>query len=429
MIERSTTTTTIGGDRPSPGRNGRSGSQRLEFTYLAHSPDQEITQGVIKAGSLTEAEEILVRAGFRPLVIRRAKKSIWQRELFKSRKVKAQHLLTFTEQMAVLLRAGVPLVTTLEALHHQAEQAAFKESLETIAEDVRGGAPLSEAMGKYPDIFSSFYRQMILLGERSGDIEGILEQTTAYLTREQNLRKTIRRAMFYPILVLGLAIVVTVVMVQFVLPNILELFVALNVPLPLITRVVLGTSAFINENKLYLGGGVVMGLVALLMAYRRPGTRDLMDRLLLRLPIIKRMIVYRELGRFARLTALMLHNALPLSNILGMVAGATSNREVRQVFLNAQASVTGGHNLSGGLGEAPFMPPMFTNLVRIGEISGSLEGNLNTIADFYDRELDALIESTLQLLEPILTIVVGLVIALVALTIIVPIYSLIGSAG
>jgi type II secretory pathway component PulF len=214
-----------------------------------------------------------------------------------------------------------------------------------------------------------------------------------------------------------------------VLPNILELFVALNVPLPLITRVVLGTSAFINENKLYLGGGVVMGLVALLMAYRRPGTRDLMDRLLLRTPIIKRMIVYRELGRFARLTALMLHNALPLSNILGMVAGATSNREVRQVFLNAQASVTAGHTLSGGLGEAPFMPPMFTNLVRIGEISGSLEGNLNTIADFYDRELDALIESTLQLLEPILTIVVGLVIALVALTIIVPIYSLIGSAG
>jgi type IV pilus assembly protein PilC len=331
--------------------------------------------------------------------------------------------------MAVLLRAGVPLVSTVDALYQQSENAALKEALETISEDVRGGSPLSEAMGKFPGIFSSFYRQMVILGEHSGDLEGILEQTAAYLGRELALRKTIRRATMYPALVLVLASVTTVVMVKFVLPKILELFYALDVPLPLITRIVLGTGTFISENQLSLGLGFLLAFLALFLGWRQPVTKRIMHRLLLRTPIIKRIIIYRELGRFSRLTALMLHNALPLSTILGMVTGVTSNLEIKRVFQTAQANVTAGETLSSGLGQAAFIPPVFTNLIQIGEISGNLEGNLNTVADFYDRELDALIESTLALLEPIMTIAVGAVIALVALTIIVPIYSLIGSAG
>jgi type II secretory pathway component PulF len=233
----------------------------------------------------------------------------------------------------------------------------------------------------------------------------------------------------YPALVLVLASVTTVVMVKFVLPKILELFYTLDVPLPLITRIVLGTGTFISENQLSLGLGFLLAFLALFLGWRQPVTKRIMHRLLLRTPIIKRIIIYRELGRFSRLTALMLHNALPLSTILGMVTGVTSNLEIKRVFQTAQANVTAGETLSSGLGQAAFIPPVFTNLIQIGEISGNLEGNLNTVADFYDRELDALIESTLALLEPIMTIAVGAVIALVALTIIVPIYSLIGSAG
>lgn len=417
------------GGGPSSPRNGDQGHQRLDYRYLAYSPDQEITEGVIKAASVSDAEAALDRAGFHPLVVRRVRKPFWQKELFISRGVKAQQLLNLTEQMAVLLRAGVPLVSTLEALFQQSENRALKEALEVISEDVRGGSPLSQAMGKYPQIFSNFYREMVVLGETSGDLEGVLEQTAAYLGRELALRKTIRRAIFYPALVFVLALVTVVIMVKFVLPKILELFYVLDVPLPLFTRIVLGTASFINNHQLELGAGVLLTLLALFLGWRQPATRDTMHRILLRTPIIKRIIIYRELGRFSRLTALMLHNALPLSNILGMVAAVTGNLEIRRIFLKARADVTAGESLSSSVGQADHMPPLFTNMIRIGEISGSLEGNLNTIAEFYDRELDSLIDYALALLEPMLTIAVGFVIAIVALTIIVPIYSLIGSAG
>lgn len=429
MIQHETSKPSVNGHHPTSKGNGGGNSQRFQFQYLAYSPQREITEGVIKAASPSDAEEMLTRAGFNPLVVRRVRQSFWKKELFKSKRVSSQQILTLTEQMAVLLRAGVPLVSTVDALYQQSENAALKEALETISEDVRGGSPLSEAMGKFPGIFSSFYRQMVILGEHSGDLEGILEQTAAYLGRELALRKTIRRATMYPALVLVLASVTTVVMVKFVLPKILELFYALDVPLPLITRIVLGTGTFISENQLSLGLGFLLAFLALFLGWRQPVTKRIMHRLLLRTPIIKRIIIYRELGRFSRLTALMLHNALPLSTILGMVTGVTSNLEIKRVFQTAQANVTAGETLSSGLGQAAFIPPVFTNLIQIGEISGNLEGNLNTVADFYDRELDALIESTLALLEPIMTIAVGAVIALVALTIIVPIYSLIGSAG
>jgi type II secretory pathway component PulF len=429
MIQHETSKPSVNGHNPtSKGKDGGN-SQQARYQYLAYSPQREITEGVIKAASPADAEEMLTRAGFHPLVVRRVRQSIWKKELFKSKRVSSQQVLTLTEQMAVLLRAGVPLVSTVDALYQQSENAALKEALETISEDVRGGSPLSEAMGKFPHVFSNFYRQMVLLGETSGDLEGILEQTAAYLGRELALKKTIRRATMYPALVLVLASVTTVVMVKFVLPKILELFYALDVPLPLITRIVLGTGAFVSENQLALGLGFLLTFLALFLGWRQPVTKRIMHRLLLRTPIIKRIIIYRELGRFSRLTALMLHNALPLSTILGMVTGITSNLEIKRVFQTAQANVTAGETLSSGLGQESFIPAVFTNLIQIGEISGNLEGNLNTVADFYDRELDALIESTLALLEPIMTIAVGAVIALVALTIIVPIYSLIGSAG
>ena len=429
MTQRQSSTPQVDGSSPLSGRDGSEDNQRGGYRYTAYSASREITQGVIKAASSSDAREVLIRSGLQPLAVRRVRPSIFQMELLGSKGVKPQEVLTLTEQMAVLLKAGVPLVSTMEALYQQCENSKLKEALEAIAGDVRGGLPLSQAMAKYPKIFSNFYTQMITLGETSGDLEGILEQTALYQGREQNLRQTIKRALTYPLLVIGLAAITTVIMVVFVLPKILELFSVLDVPLPLITRIVLGISSFIIGNQLNLGLAIMVATLALFLAWRRPVTRTYMHRGLLKVPVIKHIIVYRELGRFSRLTSLMLHNGLPLTSILGMVAGVAGNLEIKRVILESQAKVAAGETLSSGLGEAPFIPPMFVNLIRVGDISGNLEGNLTSIANFYDRELDAIIASSLAMLEPILTMLVGGIIALVALTIIVPIYSLIGNAG
>ena len=429
MIERQALTPSTDGGHPSPEKNGRGKVERGEYRYLAYSPDRTIVQGVIKAASLSDAGEVLVRAGYQPVELRQVRWGLLLKRLFRSKRVKDQDLLILTDQLAVLLRAGIPLVSSLEALQEQFKNPELREALEVITEDVRGGMPLSEALGKYPHIFSNFYTQMIVLGEQSGDLEGILEQTSAYLGRELALRKTIRRAMFYPVLVLMLAAVTVVIMMKFVIPSVVEMFEVLSVPLPLITRIVLEVARFINENQTALGVAFLLVFLVMFLAFRRPKAKQYAHQAVLRLPVLKTIVIYRELGRFARVTGLMLHNGLPLPTILAMVIGVASNLEIKEAFRVAQANVIAGDTLSSGLADKPFIPPMFKQMVRIGEISGNLEGNLASIADFYDRELDSLIESAVAMLEPIMTISIGVVIGFVALTIIVPIYSLIGSAG
>jgi len=413
----------------STGGNGRGGARPGQYRYLAYSPSRAIEEGVIKAASLSDAEATLVKAGYQPLVVRRVRQMPFLKELFRSKRVKLQDVVILTEQLAVLLRSGVPLVTSLESLRGQFRNIEFREALDAITEAVRGGTPLSEAMDKYPHIFSKFYIQMIVMGERSGDIEGLLEQASAYFRRELGLRQMIRRALFYPMMVLVLALVVVVVLLKFVLPKVLVMFEVLDVPLPLISRITLGTGKFINDNQLVLAVGFLLIVLGLFLGLRLPRTKLYLHRTVLRLPLLKAMVIYRELGRFSRLCGLMLHNGLPLPNILTMVASIAGNLEVRRALQATQAEVSAGQTLSSSLLRESFIPPMFMQMVQTGEISGNLEGNLMAIANFYDRELDSTVEASIAMLEPILTIVVGAVILFVALTIIVPIYSIIGSVG
>lgn len=416
-----------------PSRGGKAAaSQRInlkQYRYSAYSPANTVVEGLIKASSASDAEETLSRAGFRPLVVRPDRQSLSLDRLWHSKRVKPQDPLTLAEQLSVLLRAGVPLVTALESLHGQFRNQEFSGALTAITEEVRGGVALSKAMAKYPHIFSDLYVNMISLGERSGDMEAMLDQARMYFGRELAVRKKTMRALTYPMIVIGLAVVVAIVMVLLVLPQIVLMFKTLNVPLPMITRIVLGASGFITHNQLFLlVVFMVMGLVGFL-GYRQPAAKRYLHRAMLRLPLIKSIVVYRELGRFSRLSSLMLHNGLPLTEILGLTAGTAGNLVVKEVLQEAQGDVTSGRTLSSSLERAPFVPPMFLQMVRTGEVSGNLESNLTSISNVYDRELDSVIESALAMLEPALTIAIGAVVGGVAMSVIMPIYSLVGSAG
>lgn len=405
------------------------GPATKSYRYLAYSSTQTIVNSTIKALSVAEAEAILTKAGYRPLAIRPIAQSLSLGKLFRPKRIKPQDLLTMTEQLALLLRASVPIATTLESLRGQFRNPEFNEALATITEDVRGGIPLSQAMDKYPNIFSNLYVQMIRLGEGSGDLEAMLDNIRTYFGRELAVRKKIQRAMSYPMIVIGLAAVVAIIMVTFVLPRVVIMFEALNVPLPLLTRIVLGASGVIMRNQLGLAVVVLLLGSAGYLATRRPGSKRRLHQAILRVPLLKNIVVYRELGQFSRLTSLMLHNGLPLPTTLGMIAGISGNLEIKAAFQDAQAEVTSGRPLSASLERAWFIPPMFMQMVRTGEISGNLEDNLTSMANFYDRELDSLIETALGMLEPLLTIAIGLVVAGVALSVIAPIYSIIGKAG
>ena len=399
------------------------------YRYSAYSPSNSITGGVIMASSLSDAEDSLARAGYRPLWVRPARQGLSLPKVLRSKRVKPQDPLTLAEQLSVLLHAGVPLVTALESMQGQFRNPEFTEAFAAITEEVRGGTPLSKAMEKYPHIFSGLYVSLIALGERSGDMEGMLEQIRVYFGRELAVRKKTQRALTYPAIVIGLAVVVSIMMVLLVLPKIVLMFEAFSVPLPLLTRIVLGAGGFITRNQLLLlVVFLVLGMLGFLV-YRQPPVKRWLHQAMLRLPLLKTMIVYRELGRFSRLSSLMLHNGLTLTEILGLTAGTAGNLEVKEALQAAQADVTSGRTLSSSLERASFVPPMFLLMIRTGEISGNLEDNLNSISNFYERELDATIESALAMLEPALTIAIGAVVGLVAVSVIMPIYSLVGTVG
>ncbi|MBI3744912.1 MAG: type II secretion system F family protein [Chloroflexi bacterium] len=397
----------------------------MSYTYLAYNSAKALVNGRLKAKSEDEAESILVNAGYRPLVIRSQGESLGAR-LSRGKRLKARELITITEQLAVLVRAGIPLVSAMESVRDQKRNPEFAAALEQITEDVRAGSPLSKAMGKYPKYFPNLYVQMVLLGERSGDIEGMLDQIATYYGKELALRQRVQRVMFYPALVMGMAAVVGIFMVTYVLPKIITIFDKLNVPLPLMTRIVLGASKFITNNQAMLAALVLALVLGIWVMFRQPKTRARLHRLALRLPLVSGLVIYRELGRFSRTASIMLKNGLPLTEVLQMSSKTANNLEVRGALLHAHAEVTAGRPLSTSLAAAPFMPPMFLRMVRVGEMSGNLESNLNSMAAFYERELDTGLESALALLEPALTIGIGFIIGGVALSVISPIYSIVG---
>jgi type IV pilus assembly protein PilC len=339
----------------------------------------------------------------------------------------AMDLVLFSRQLAVFLRASVPLVPAIEALAEQSSNPILRETLVLVREDLISGETLSAGFTRHPDAFPRMYVDMVRAGEATGRLEIVLAQVADQMERGAMARRRLVAAMLYPALVIVLAILMIVVMTVFVLPSMAGLFREFDTELPLPTRIVLTAAEYARAYGLpALGALVVLAILAFIFSRTTPGGR-FFDRLTLAIPVSGGIAGTAIVERTARTLGTLLAAGVPLVRAVELVRDATGNSVYRRHLESVREAMLRGEGFAEPFNRSKLYPPLVRQMARVGERTGTLDEFLREAADYYTQELELRINTALQLLEPALTILIALMVGFVALSVIMPIYTLIGN--
>lgn len=344
-------------------------------------------------------------------------------------KVSRKELAVFTRQFATMIDAGLPLVQCLDILGMQQENQGFKKVILKVKEDVESGSTFADALGKHPAVFDDLFVNLVSAGEVGGILDTILSRLAAYIEKAMKLAKQIKSAMVYPSTILGVALIVTVVLLLYVIPIFGDMFKDFGQQLPAATLFVLALSVFTRKYFLVLIAVIVVLIMVLRWYYKQEGGRRKIDRLLLRLPIFGDLIRKIAVARFARTLGTMVSSGVPILESMDIVAKSAGNKIIEEAVMRARASISEGKTISEPLADSKVFPVMVTQMVSVGEATGALDAMLNKIADFYDDEVDAAVAAMTSLLEPMLMIFLGVVIGGLVIAMYLPIFKLAGVVG
>jgi type II secretory pathway component PulF len=304
----------------------------------------------------------------------------------------------------------------------------MKRLVAGLVKEVQGGSSFSQALGHYPDVFPYSYCQVVRASEQAGELETGLRQAADYMERQQMVTSKIRRALTYPTLISAMAIVVFVLMVTVVLPPMVQLFSSLGAHLPWTTRLIIGVMEFLTEYKLYLLAGILTVVAAILAYSRTSGGKLTLDRMALKTPVIGFVILYRVMGQFCRTAAMLLHAGLPLPQIMDVtIRTVSANRLIKQALTEVRDRLVQGEGLSHPMSENTLFPRMMVKMIAMAEQTGGVDTALTTLADYFDTRANQRIQSLVAMIEPTLTVIIGIAVAFILLSIIMPLYSVLGA--
>ena len=337
--------------------------------------------------------------------------------------VSQKEKLFFTEHFSLMLKAEIPLAEVLEILRDEVKSGVFKKTLSDVIKRVLEGESLNKGLEKHPKIFDNFFRSVVKIGEESGTLQENLRYLSDSLRSEYALRRKIIGALIYPALIMIFALFVVVLITVFILPKLLRLFQSLEIQLPLATRILLGSGSFLQKYWLFILGGVFLCLLIFKILQRIQGVRFYFHKSILFLPLFGSIEKNRNLARFSRNFYTLYKSGIPLLEALDICVESTSNEVFKRDIASARAGVEGGERISTGLKRASKnFPLVFSQMILVGEKTGTLEESMLYLAEFYEAEVDSVLKNLSGILEPILLILVGFFIVFVALSIIVPIY-------
>jgi type IV pilus assembly protein PilC len=343
----------------------------------------------------------------------------------KSKSVKAKDLAVFTRQFSVMIGAGLPLVQCLDILGTQAEDKNFGEVILATRADVEGGASLADAMKKHPKTFDSLFTNMIAAGEAGGILDAILKRLATYIEKAVKLKGQVKSAMVYPIAVIVIATVVVGAILWKVIPTFAQLFAGLGADLPLPTRIVIALS---NGLVRYMPF-IVVGIVALVFGfrayYRTTGGRMVIDRVVLKLPVLGNLMRKIAVARFCRTLSTLLASGVSILEALDITARTAGNAVVEEGIQTTRKSIERGETIAGPLKQTGVFPPMVVQMIGVGEATGALDTMLGKIADFYEEEVDVAVAGLLTLLEPLMIALLGGIVGGIVIAMYLPIFSLI----
>ena len=347
----------------------------------------------------------------------------------KSYKLGLGELSIFTNQLASLLQAGLPLVTCLEALQDQTEDEIFRIVIRDVRNDISTGTSFSASVKKFPNSFNQLFISMVEAGEASGGLAEILGKVASYFESTVKLTKKVKSAMTYPIAVIGLAIALVNVLLIFVIPVFAEMFADFGAKLPAPTQLLIDVSNFMKKYWWAIGLAGY-GLYYVVSKYvKTPGGRRQKDQFLVRAPIFGPLVHKIALSRFCRTYATLMRSGVPILRTLEIVSSASGKVQIEDACTEIARHVSQGGQVSEVMGANAFFPPMMKHMVKAGESTGNVDGMMNKIADFYDMECDAVVSALTSLIEPMLIVFLGVVVGGIVMAMFLPIFQLGAVAG
>lgn len=398
----------------------------MKFNYQARDKKGKTQSGVIEASSREAALQLLAGHNLFVTLLEAAEaRPFFEKNIAFFDRVSLKDIMMFSRQLSVMFVSRVPLVEALQTLASQTKSRAFKEKIFRLSEEVEGGTPFSDALANYPDVFSAFYVNMVKSGEASGTLSGVLEYLADHMEREYHLTSKIRSALVYPAFVVFLAFAVLALLMFFVIPNLSKVLEETGQELPPITQFVLGL-AFLFRSFWWVLLLLVGGAAFFLLRWKKTpeGTR-FFSEFFLKIPLLHSFLRMIYLSRFAENLSTLISGGLPIVQALDITGKIVGNTVYEDIIEEAKQEVQKGNQISQILQKYPAeFPPVFTQMVFVGEKSGTLDKTLSNIVSFYQKEVERTVEAFLSIIEPSLIVVLGLVVGGLLASVLLPLYQL-----
>jgi len=391
-----------------------------KYRYTALELDGTRVNGTEDAPSRGEVHTMLAERELLPIQVAE-KKSILQYEITK-KKVKPRDLMHFSRQLGVFIRAGIPIINALEVISSEMTDKVFKPALEDIMEELRSGSTFSAAAARHEEVFPAFYLGILRSAEVTGNLDVALDELADYLDRDIDARQKVKNALVYPSIVLVMAVVVVLILTLFVLPRFETFFESFHAKLPLPTRVLLSISHFIGRWGWLIAAGIVAAVILGVLYFRTPSGRAKKDEIMLRLPVAGDLLRHAIVERFCRILASMMNAGVSVPEALAVTGDATNNAVFRERIARAREAMLRGEGLATPLNNTNLFPSSIRQMFRVGEDTGTLDKQLETAADYLDRELDYKIKRFTSLFEPIVIVIVGVIVGFVAIALVSAMY-------
>lgn len=400
------------------------------FAYIAADAQNNAVKGKTTLPDRNAVIEALTKQELRPISIRQLKErkiSFDFDHLFEPTKVKRDQLVVFTRELSAMIGAGVPLLRSLTSIQKHAEDKALQKILGVVVKDVEGGMPLAEALAKHPDTFNDIYVNMVRAGESAGILDDILKRLAAQQEKATAIRKKIRSAMTYPMVLVFIAVGAFFGLMLFVVPQIGTILKDLGGPdaeLPAITLFMLGLSHVITSYWFLIIPGLGLAVFGIIRYIKTPRGRRQFHTLILRLPGVKTIVMKTAVARFARTFSALMGAGVAVLEALDVTSRAVGNVLYEEVLKNAAIEVKNGKSLSSAVEKSPLFPAIVSQMLAVGEETGQTDTVLLKVADFYEEEVDLAVSGISAIIEPVMIVLLGSMVGLIAASVMTPIAQL-----
>jgi type IV pilus assembly protein PilC len=395
----------------------------MKFEYKGKIKDGRTQSGFIDASSKEDAVEMLQKNNIYIISLRERKDVFYQKNIRLFDKVKSKDIVLFSRQLAILFKAGIPIVESLRSIAKQTKKRSLKEQTLIISDKVESGTALSLVLSSYPKTFSTFYIGMVRSGEASGRLSEVFEYLADHTEKEHNFNSKIIGSLIYPAFILAVFFAILILLIVFVVPGLSDIFRGMDVPLS--TKIILGMGDFLVNYWWIPVTSIILLIVSFIKFKKTDSGRKILDKIYLRIPIIGTFIKKMNLVRVSENLSTLISGGLPIVQALEVTAGVLNSETYKKVILKARDNVRKGDQMSSVFIRYPkYFPVLFIQMVIVGEKTGNIDTSLVNVVNFYKKELDNALETMIKLIEPVMIIFIGGLVGLMVVSMLTPIYQM-----